>query len=371
MEDTPFTQFSQVLESLSSGLLVLQTTSRVLFLNREAERILGTPRGDLLGRTLVSLPRFRSLAGAINQYRRQTPSLVRSRRQYEGTVVRPDGEIVSIGFSISTLHDREENVRGYVVVFRDLEDVMRLRERSGRGRALAALGSMAAGIAHEVRNPLHAVRGALEMLAVAMEAGTDPRAYVEVIHKEVERIERTVEDVLEYSRTGALKFRECDLSACVQAALRRVEVPEDVDLAYEQVGTPVRIAADPKMLERIVINLVQNSLDALEGSSGTVLVKVGLERSGDDPPGGGSTHAGGDWALIEVQDSGSGISSEDLPHVFEPFFSKKAARGGTGLGLAIAQRIVQDHGGAILADSAPGVGTVFKVLLPTEMGTDE
>lgn len=354
----------QVLECLPSGVLVVDITSRVLLINGEGARICEVEREGFVGSMLVGHARFRPLIGSINQFRQRTPSLSQSRQQFEGSIVRTDGRVLPLGFSISNLVNSRRRVLGYVIIFRDLSDVARLRERARHSELMAALGTMAAGVAHEIRNPLHTIRAALDVLEVRLARGEDPAAYLDVVRREIQRADRTVHEILSYSRKAEAHYRRDDVVGCVRESLGRVNVPGTIQVVEEFEPDLPQTYLDRERLSRVFINLVENAVEAMEGR-GTLRLCAWLAPAMGQP--GGELVVSTLGALVvEVIDSGPGIAASDLPHVFEPFFTRKSARGGTGLGLAICQRIVEEHDGTIEAVSRPGEGCRVRVVLPVK-----
>jgi signal transduction histidine kinase len=238
------------------------------------------------------------------------------------------------------------------VVIENSRQYRRLQERD----RLAALGQMAAGLAHEIKNPLGAIKGAAQLLGEpGGESQPDPatREFVGIILEEVDRLDRVVRSVLDYGRPSKGNPGPVDVNAAVRRTLRVLGSSRDQAVKFvvqaDDELPPVRI--DEEQLRQVLINLVKNAEEAMGGRGDVTLTT--RTRPGA---------SGARYVEIAVQDSGPGISPDRLEHLFVPFFTTKPR--GTGLGLAISQRLVQSMGGRIEVASQPGVGSVFTILLP-------
>jgi signal transduction histidine kinase len=269
---------------------------------------------------------------------------------------------------------------GVVVVNTRLYSRMKERDR------LAALGSMAAGLAHEVKNPLGAIKGAAQLLEEVGASPDDPaaREFVGIILEEVERLDRVVGSFLDYARPHAGNPIPLDLNAAVRRTVQIVSsqiADGAVDVQLDLAESLPRPRIDPEKFRQVLINLMQNAIQAMDGR-GKITVsttvrrtgraRVALERRADpknnghipaDPPSRRSMSDDTELVEVSVRDTGPGISPKVLRNLFIPFFTTKSQ--GTGLGLAISQSIVQNAGGAIEVHSQPGEGTTFTILLPS------
>jgi len=246
------------------------------------------------------------------------------------------------------------------VVIGNSEQYKRLQERD----RLAVLGQMAAGLAHEVKNPLGAIKGAAQLLSEDRELTKDPeREFIDIILEEVERLDRVVGSVLDYARPSKGDPGAVDVNAVVRRTLRvlasdRGEVPDvATDLADEL--PPAR--ADAEHLRQVLLNLIRNAVQAM-GGRGTIQIAT---RSREERPAGAPAKDTKRWVEVAVRDHGPGIAPQVLKNLFVPFFTTKER--GTGLGLAISQRVVADMGGRIEVSTRPGAGATFTVLLPVSI----
>lgn len=232
----------------------------------------------------------------------------------------------------------------------------RMRERD----RLAALGEMAAGLAHEIRNPLGAIKGAAQYLAPA-QVGDDDGEILQVIIDEVDRLNAVVTQFLDYARPVKPNVVPVDVNEVVDRTVKLLQVDLDESIAIELQLDPAGPMAmsDPEQLKQVLVNLVQNAVQAMP-AGGRITLSTG--SSHDDPAGFHLSGRSTDFVEIRVKDTGPGLPEEHREHIFVPFFTTK--KGGTGLGLAISQRIIRSHGGTISAQSRPGEGAEFLIRLP-------
>lgn len=227
-------------------------------------------------------------------------------------------------------------------------DALHKREMA-RAEHLASLGELAAGLAHEIRNPLAGIAGVVEIMTKELPPNSPSRAVIGEVHREILHIQAILNDLLSYARPRAPNFHAANLNTTVEQAveLSRQQVrtkPVQVTFAPNS-GLPL-VEHDPALIQQVILNLLLNGIQAISGN-GEVRAAITLEN---------------DFAMVQVSDSGRGISAEALPKIFKPFFTTRAE--GTGLGLSLANSIVQSHGGRIEVTSALGKGSQFKVSLP-------
>ena len=234
------------------------------------------------------------------------------------------------------------------------EEIQRLyRTQMSRAEHLATLGELAAGLAHEIRNPLAGIAGVIDIIGRDLPESSPGRQVLQEVHEEILHIKRILSDLLDYARPKLPQFHAADLNATAEraVALARQQVlsrPIQIDLAKDKSLAPVE--HDPAQIQQVLLNLLLNAIKALD-DQGQIRVEVAAEE---------------ECAVVRVKDTGRGIAPGALANIFRPFFTTKGQ--GTGLGLSLARRIVESHNGKIEVTSTPGQGTEFTVRLPLRKG---
>jgi hypothetical protein len=235
------------------------------------------------------------------------------------------------------------------------EEIERLhRTQMSRAEHLATLGELATGLAHEIRNPLAGIAGVIEIVGRDLPATSPARAVVKDVRLEITRISRTLTDLLETARPRRPEVRRSNLNTTVEHAVmlaRQQVLSKPIKIELQKAPDLPEVEHDRNQIHQVLLNLLLNAVQAMEGS-GTVCVKIDSRQG---------------YASVVVSDTGRGISSQNLPNIFRPFYTTKGT--GTGLGLSLAHRIVEHHHGRIEVTSAVGKGSQFTVLLPFHMPT--
>ena len=340
-----------ILRHLTSGVITLDSTGSVAYLNPAAEEVLGVRLGELRGRWVQdALPvRLHPLRDSLLAVLESHATQSRGELLLQGESNRP----LPLGLSTNLL-THEGRVTGVVAVFQDLTAVREMEHRALRNQTLAEVGSLAAVIAHELRNGLSPISGSVEMLQRDLKLEGEQGQLMGLIATECTRLNRFVTDLLAYSRERVLVRMPLDLGDVLAELCDTVALDprsSGVTVRYEPAADPVELSADREQLRQVWLNLAGNALDALEGA-GALTVRWKAR----DP----------EHVVVEFVDSGSGIASRDLTQVGQPFFTTK--KGGTGLGLPIAQRIVERHGGTLTLHSAGERGTIARITLPATAG---
>jgi two-component system, NtrC family, sensor histidine kinase PilS len=343
-----------VIDNLLSGLATADQDERVLTFNRAAATITGIPPERAVGADIggvLQLPEhFRTQLDTLTERRSMRIDL-----NYQTA----DGRTIDVGLSTSRLAFPNGRA-GYLFTFQDVTEMKRL-ERDGRlQQRLAAVGEMAAGIAHEIRNPLASMSGSIQVLRQELPLTGDQAQLMDIVLKESERLNDTIRSFLAYARPQRSAVSTVDIRTVVQdaAALLRnsADVREGHEIQAEVPSEPVWYDVDENQIRQVIWNLATNGLRAMSSTPGRLLLSVRNEPPGD---------VAGDVVIV-VEDQGCGIASDDLDRIFEPF--RSTFDKGTGLGLPIVHRIVTDYSGAIQVSSTLGVGTAVHVRLPHRAG---
>lgn len=342
---------SCILKSMTAGLLIVDGRDVVIRANDAACRILEFETKDLLGSTVTDDPRLREIALMVEQTR--SSGIPVEKGEVNAHI---DGRDVPLSVSASVLEDFSGKSRGVVVMFSDQTRVKRLAEQVRRSQRLASLGEMAAGIAHEVRNPLNSVHGFAQLLQEGADKRNDAeeREYAGIILEEVLRINQIVQDLLDFARQQDLTMSALNIAELMDDLVTLLEIEarqSGVEMRSAEGPRPVVIGNRNK-LKQMFMNILRNAVQACD-AGGHVEVTVSV---GEDP---GRVYP---EAIVSVKDTGCGIDPAKIDHIFNPFFTTKDV--GTGLGLSICQKIVEQHAGRIEVDSVPGEGSTFRIHLP-------
>ncbi len=352
----------RTVESLTSGLLTTDLEGCITSFNPEAERITGRSAREVLGLDVdLVLPGVR---GIVLAPPRQASGRPRARMAFHDL----SGQERRVGVSGGVLRSAEGESRGWVVIFQDVTDVVRMEAELRRSERLAATGQLAANMAHEIRNPLAAISGSLEMLrdwADRLQGAGERQRLMEIALREIERLDHLIADFLEFARPAAAEPAPLVLGPAVEEVAKMFEAvrPPGVRLQLD-VPAGCAVLADARQLRQVLWNLLLNAAQALpEGGE----IRIQARRLPGEPQEGGAqrrnaSDEGAQTVEIAISDSGVGIPPEVLERAFEPFFTTK--RSGSGLGLPTVHRVVENHGGSLSLESRPGEGTTVRVQLP-------
>jgi two-component system sensor histidine kinase PilS (NtrC family) len=350
----------RIVDSLTSGLLTVDAAGVVTSCNPEGARILARARDAIVGAQLERL-----VPGVAPLVERGAAGSRRTR--LELAVL--GGEARYLGVAASVLRGADGAPSGHAVIFQDVTEVVSLERALVQRERLAAVGELAAGVAHEVRNPLAAISGCIEMLrSLHRERSGDveQERLMGIVLREVERLDALIGDFLQFARPAVPKLEAVDLTRLLSEVAEMCRTACPAGVRVELSAEPaLRALADPTQLRQVLWNLVRNALESVgrEGTISLTAAPAGAALAQADARSLRSEATGGRGAVeIAVADDGPGIAPEVIERIFDPFFTTKES--GTGLGLATVHRIVTAHGGSVCAHSAPGAGARFVVLLP-------
>ena len=332
-----------VFDCVGTGLIVMDVHRRVTGVNRAALQITGRTADSIKG------ARWDDVAGGDMNLDPMDPALDDGPVRGESVLTRPDGSRVPVLVTFSALLSALGTRVGTVAACEDLSTLRRMEERMRQADRLASLGRMSANIAHELRNPLASLTGAIEVLGADTALGDEERQRLTgIVLRESERLNGIISDFLTYARPAPLDRARVDVNALIEEVLLLLEhgaLPADLKL-LRSFPDALHAELDGAQLRQALWNLVLNAAQAMP-SGGELSVTASIE---------------GRMLSISVADTGTGIPSSVLPHVFEPFFSTKS--GGSGLGLALVDRVTRDHGGEVIVHSTPGLGTTVILRIP-------
>ncbi len=351
----------RIVESIKSGLVTVDLQGKIITFNRAAEEITGHRARAVRGK------RLQEVFGDLSQKFDPTttsgttsgafPSGYLEKEtfhRFEADCPAADGRFLHLGFAVSPLTSESGKTTGYVFSFQDLTEILKLEEEIRRQDRLAALGKMAAGIAHEIRNPLAAMRGSIQMLQSELQLDAEQHKLMRIVLRESDRLNRTIEDFLRYARPRPLQLTSLQLDRLISDTLSLLQHspetrPEHTFTLQSPPDLPT-IVADSDQIKQVVWNLARNALQSMPHGGELRIILTPLA----------------DQIEIRLIDNGMGFPSDNLERPFEPFNSNR--EGGTGLGLAIVYQIVSDHGGRIyIRNRTDGVsGAEVSVLLPKE-----
>jgi signal transduction histidine kinase len=348
-----------LVDNLASGVIAADSAGMVTVFNREAQRITQRDTASILGQPSTVLPDM--LAALLSS----TLTQAQGQRDQDMVLARPsNGEGTPIRVSSSVFFSHTGEILGAFLVINDLTTIKQLELQVRRTDRLASLGTLAAGMAHEIKNPLVSIKTFTQLLPERYEDDDFRQTFFSLVGGEVKRIDRIVNQLLRFSRPAKPNLTATRLHEVIDSALKLMTQQlrqKNISLTLSLDASSDSIRADGDQLSQALINLFLNAIEAMtDGGRLTVRTK-GVNPNGFSnaftserlvPP----------QIEVTIQDTGEGIPAEAITHIFDPFFTTKDQ--GTGLGLSVAHGIVHEHNGIIDAKSEPGQGTTFTILLP-------
>lgn len=341
---------SELVTSLPMGILAVNETSNIVYVNEVAARLLKREISETKGKKAADiLPP--SLVELHERVKKGSPVL-----EKELILETRTNRAAPVAVTITQIIGDQENFIGHVFILKDLSDIRALELEIQRKDKLAAVGTLAAGVAHEVRNPLSSIRGYATYFGSLFDSDSDNKKAASIMAEEVDRVNRVISELLEFARPMKLELEETRIFELVDKALRLIKY--EADLAKVKISSSIEtdipnLAVDKDRFTQVLLNIFINGIQAME-SGGSLTINVFTREDG---------------LRFEISDTGGGISAADQANIFNPYFTTK--KKGTGLGLAIAFKIIESHGGAIKIKSSKGQGTTFVISIPLQQNRGE
>jgi PAS domain S-box-containing protein len=334
-------ELENIFESISDMVYFIGEDYVVKNINKAVSKRLGKPPGEIIGKKCYEVFHGTKEPWSECPHRKS----VEMRKAFVEEVQDPymGGTFI---ISSSPILDMSGQFMGTVNVVSDITELNTLRQRVVKTERMAALGEVAARVAHEIRNPLVSLGGFAKRLEKKLEGNL--KEYADIISKEVERLEDILNDILSFVKETRIRKEAVNSNMLMEDVVSLIgpEITEKRIALVREFGEPMELFVDPGRIRDALLNIVKNAVQAI-GSNGTITLR---------------TYRNNRLCVFEINDTGSGIGGENLPFIFDPFYTTKT--GGTGLGLTVSHRIVEEHEGSIEVESRPDAGSTFRVLIP-------
>lgn len=347
--DLDFLRFSNVIEHTINPIQITDAKGLMVYVNPAFETVTGYPEDELIGRN----PNILNSGKHSKDFWQGVWKHILSGKAWVGQVEnkRKDGTSLHTELLISPILDEEKKVVGFLGAHRDITEQKMLEQQLVQSQKMESIGTLAAGIAHEVGNPLTSISSLVQVIQRTTNDGF-AKEKLELIKNQINRISRTIRDLVDFSRPSTHTTRSTDVNQVVGDALNIVKYGKKVkDIAFveELAENLPSLMVVPDQLTQVFINMLINAVDALEGKPGTIRVKTRVSEK---------------YVEVYIRDTGKGIATQDSEKIFDPFFTTKEVGKGSGLGLWVSYGIVKNFGGDIVVESEPGKGSTFRILLP-------
>ena len=344
-----------IVESINVGLMAVDLDGRITRLNSALEEIVAADRQEVIGKNVEELF-AEDFADTLHQVLGESGwHLIQTRQIYKMHISTREGRSLVLNIAIAPLWADSQEQTGALVIFEDVTERLRLEEQLQQREKLSSIGLLAAGVAHEVNTPLTGVSSYTQMLLNMLPQNDPKHALLEKVRRQADRATDIVNNLLNFSRTGsAAEFTTLDIHRVLDDTLQLLE-PQlrrsqiEIVREYDEHLPPVH--GNSVKLQQVFTNLILNARDSIANGQGRIVLAT---RNGEE-----------DLLTVEVADNGIGIDADDVAKIYDPFFTTKGVGRGTGLGLAVTYGIVQEHSGHISVSSTPGLGTTFRITLPT------
>jgi PAS domain S-box-containing protein len=346
--------------AIEDGICVQSLDSRIVCANRAFADIIGAPMEQIVGRTCAEVFGCANETGAIPQFCARLVSGETGRAEYEEISGKHPGQ--RLRSRVSPVRDDSGKIIAYLMVVRDITETVAHERENNRRQHSARFGELAASLAHEIKNPLAGIQGAVDILIQRRSPNDPERKLLEGVRGEVGRIDAIIRSMLDRAQPGVFNFQPAPVNAAVHRAVTLANHQakaastrgRQIKIEFVADPSPIVMNIDAARIEDATHGLLTNAIEAIDGD-GSVVVRLS-ERDRDNEA--------GREVVIEVEDNGRGIPEEDLSRIFSPFFSTNP--NGAGLGLPAVRRIARAHGGRVEAASTPGLGSTFTILLPRQ-----
>jgi two-component system sensor histidine kinase PilS (NtrC family) len=355
-----------IIQSLDSGLLTIDLNGSINFLNRTAEKILNRNGASLKDTSIYDL--FPKINEVIEEVKKKVPESSPDYQRYETLLTNHDGRKIYLGFSISPLTDPKESLIGHTLIFQDITKFKELEEQMKRVDKMAAVGVLAAGMAHEIRNPLASLSGSIQMLKTELTLDDHQQHLMEITLRDSERLNALITDFLLFAQPPQAHkiFYPIGriLEETIELFIHSPSFHDGIRIFRPSDQGEIRALVDPDQMKQVFWNLFINAAQSMS-NGGEIQVQLGKGNVlGVTNVSLSSQLRGKEWVKISITDSGKGIALEEKEKIFEPFFTTK--ENGTGLGLSIVHKIIESHKGLIKVQSELGRGSTFTIFLPAD-----
>ena len=334
-----------LVENVPIGLIAIDDNQEIVSFNNVAEAVLGISIKKAIQKKAEEILPIELLNQIDN------PDIKKGIVEEEIECLVQDGRSIPLQVSATLLHDEDQTFLGHVLLFKDLSEVQALRRELARNQRLASIGRLAAGVAHEIRNPLSSIKGFATYFKERYRENKDDQQTADIMIQEVERLNRVVGQLLEFARPITISKKVTSVDTVIKDSLRLIErQATEKNIKIETAFSPIviKIQVDRDRINQVLLNLYLNAIESMQdGGTLNVALSMNKERK---------------WVIIKVTDNGTGIRKEDIAHIFDPYFTTKPS--GTGLGLAIVHNIIDAHDGKMEVESSPEKGTTVTLFLP-------
>ena len=334
-----------LVENVPIGLIAIDDNQKIVSFNNVAGSVLGISIEKAIQKKAKEILPIELLNQLDN------PDIKKGIVEEEIDCLAQDGRSIPLQVSATLLHDEDQAFLGHVLLFKDLSEVQALRREIARNQRLASIGRLAAGVAHEIRNPLSSIKGFATYFKERYRENKDDQQTADIMIQEVERLNRVISQLLEFARPITISKKATSVDTVIKDSLRLIErqaTKKNIKIETSFSSVVIKIQVDRDRINQVLLNLYLNGIESMQdGGVLNVALSMSKERK---------------WVIIKVTDNGAGIKKEEIAHIFDPYFTTKPS--GTGLGLAIVHNIIDAHDGKMKVESNPGKGTTVTLFLP-------